>query len=40
MASLKDIASKMKLNLEINFLMKDASKAAIAAGKENKRKLF
>ena len=35
MASLKDVASKMKLTFDINFLMNDGSKAAIAAGRQN-----
>ena len=36
MASLKDVASKIKLTFDINFLMNDGSKAAMAAGKQNK----
>ena len=35
MATLKDVASKIKLSFEINYLMNDGSKAAIAAGKDN-----
>ena len=36
MASLKDVASKMKVTFDINFLMNDGSKAAISTGKQNK----